>query len=334
MISEAFIVDPMIHPALLLLAAVLAAGAVGFRMLRAASASQVAAGIGRVLMVLLLAGILLRPGLTIQNQAVQATQADIFLVVDTTASVAAEDWSGTEPRLAAIRTDIAALVGELAGARFELITFDRTAVLRVPLTSDAASVLSAVEVLQPEISGQSGGSSIGMAARLLHDQLRVTAGESPERARAAYYFGDGEQTAVTTAESFADSAQYLGGGAVWGYGGTAGGAMKSNDGRAGEATAYILDPRTGEPALSRLDPAALGTIATQLGVPFELRDPSSDARAGDVRGSRVTGDGTLSSAGVTELYWIPALLLFGLLVGEFTLIVRALLASGRGRNLR
>lgn len=325
---------PMAEPALLVGCAIAALALVFVRIIRATSLGGLASWIGRALAVILMLTILIRPGLTEDNQTVQASQVDVFLMVDTTASVAAEDGAeGTETRLSAIRRDVGALVDELAGARFELITFDRTAVLRVPLTSDSASILTAVEILRPEVSVQATGSSIGMPGRLLLDQLRLAADRSPQRARAAYYFGDGEQTTSTTPESFAASAPYLGGGRVLGYGTADGGAMKANEGRATEATDYIVDPRTGSPAISRLDAAALGTIAAELGVPFEQRDDSSPAAPGAIRGSTLTSEKELSRSSVTELYWIPVLPLFGLLIVEFNLILRALFISGRGRRL-
>lgn len=326
--------QPMIAPLLMLAGGGLALLLVIVRLARATTVAGVAAWLGRALMIALLAAILLRPGVPTPNQTVQATQADIFLVVDTTASVAAEDWAGSETRLSGIRADINTLVREFAGARFELITFDQRAVLRVPLTSDGAAILTSVAILEPEISGHARGSSIGMAAKLLRDQMRTAAEENPQRARAAFYFGDGEQTAATTPESYRDSAQYLGGGRVFGYGTSAGGLMLANDGSARKAGDYITDPGTGVAAASKLDRTALATIAADLGVPLEVRDASVPLRPGVIRGSAPTGERMAAGYGRTELYWMPALGLFALLAIELTVVVRALLTSGRGRRLR
>lgn len=247
----------MVEP--ILLAAALAVGLamVAWRLFRPRSIASFIGWLARGLMLLLLVAVLLRPGIPTSSQPIQSTQADVFLVVDTTASIAAEDWSGNSPRLNGIKADIRTVVEQFAGARFALITFDRTAVLRVPLTSDAASVITASEVLQVEVSGYSKGSSIGLAAGLLEDQLRVAAREEPERGRAAFYFGDGEQTAATTPESFSGSARYLGGGRVYGYGTEAGGPMLANEGPRKKKQDYIIDTATGVPALSHSDPARL-----------------------------------------------------------------------------
>jgi Ca-activated chloride channel family protein len=310
-----------------------ALGLVVFRLRRARDLSGVLAWCARGLMVILVCGVLLRPGVAAPTQPLPAPQTDVFLVVDTTASSAAEDGPGGTTRLSQIQTDVAALVRHLAGARFELITFGRGATISVPLTSDAASVLTTVGILQTEVSGYATGSSVGIAADLLRDQLRSAHAARPDRARAAYYFGDGEQTAPTTPESFADSARYLGGGSVFGYGTAAGGQMIANTGRIGDGNpgSYIVDHGTGVAARSRIDPANLAAIATGLGVPLVIRGDGADIEPGEIRGTTVSVDGEPSRTEFTELYWIPAIALVGLLAVECGLLISALLTSGPGR---
>ncbi|MCI4657623.1 vWA domain-containing protein [Cryobacterium zhongshanensis] len=324
---------PMIDPLYLGAVLVCALGLVAFRLIRARDLPGVLAWSARGLMVILVCGVLLRPGVPALTQTLPAPQTDVFLIVDTTASSAAEDGPDGITRLSQIQTDVAALVGQLAGARFELITFSRGAAISVPLTSDTASLMTAIGILQTEVSGYAKGSSIGIAAELLRDQLRSANAATPDRARAAYYFGDGEQTAPTTPESFADSAQYLGGGSVFGYGTATGGQMIANAGRTadGNPGAYIVDQGTGVAALSRIDPANLGTIATGLGVPLDIRDNGADIEAGEIHGTTVSGDGELSRTGFTEFYWIPSIGLVGLLAVECGVLISALMVSGPGR---
>ena len=276
------IFEPMADPAIIAGGVALALALTVWRVIRSRSLGGALAWIGRISMVLLVAVMLLRPALPVSQDMAHATTADIIFVVDTTASINAEDWKDGARRLDGIRADVGSLVKELAGARFELITFDRAATVRVPLTSDAAAVLTAITVLQPEISVYATGSSIGRAATLLKDQLRMAEKSNPERTRAVYYFGDGEQTVATSPESFASSALFLGGGKVFGYGSPEGAAMRMNDGRLEPSEKYITNPATGQPAISKPDPANLKTIAGELSVPFEMRTADSVATAGEL----------------------------------------------------
>jgi len=323
------IFEPMANPVIISAVVVLALALGAWRIIRARSLGGALAWIGRMAMVLLVAVMLLRPALPLSQNIAQATSADVIFVVDTTASINAEDWKDGASRLDGIRADVSSLVHELAGARFELITFDRAAAIRVPMTSDAGAVLTAITVLQSEISVYATGSSIGRAASLLKDQLRMAEKSNPERTRAVYYFGDGEQTVATAPESFASSALFLGGGKVFGYGSSEGAAMRMNDGRIEPSDEYVTNPATGQPAISKPDPANLKTIAGELGVPFEMRAADSTATAGELHTSIVSADRTTTVQLKSELYWIAALALFALLVVDLGLLSTRLIASAR-----
>lgn len=323
------IFQPMADPVIIACVVAVALALAVWRMIRARSLGSALAWIGRIAMVLLVAVMLVRPALPVSQSIAHATSADIIFVVDTTASINAEDWKDGTTRLDGIREDIGSLVQELAGARFELITFDRAATVRVPMTSDAAAVLTAIRVLQPEISIYATGSSIGRAASLLKDQLRTIEKSNPERTRAVFYFGDGEQTVATAPESFASSALFLGGGKVFGYGSQDGAAMRMNDGRVEPSEKYITNPATGQPAISKLDPANLKRIAGEINVPFEIRTPESTATAGELHTSVVSADRSTAVQLKSELYWVAALALFALLVVDLSLMVTRLMASAR-----
>jgi len=148
----------------------------------------------RLMMVLACAVMLLRPGLPGGSTQTLATDTDIVLVVDTTASIVAEDWDDGSPRIDGVRADVRALVEEYPGARFALLTSDAAAQLRIPLTTDTTALLGSLDVLRPEVTSQSRGSSIGVAAPLLSETLAAAAESSPDRSRMVFYFGDGEQT--------------------------------------------------------------------------------------------------------------------------------------------
>jgi Ca-activated chloride channel family protein len=278
---------------------------------------------GMVVLVLLIA---LRPGVPGAGGAEATTDVDVFFVVDTTTSIVAEDWNGSSPRLDGVRRDLADLVEAYPGATFALLTFDSSALLRVPLTSDATAIVNAAEVLTPEITVYSAGSSITQANGLLASTLQRAEEAGPERSRIVYYFGDGEQTSSAPIGSFEGSASLVSAGFVFGYGTEAGGPMrvqtgyydddKSDDG-------YVTDD-TGSSARSVIDEQNLRTIAEQLGIEYAHRTTPGDVPVADAGSSLTRSSSDETARGTTELYWIPAVALVLLLAVEAAAALRRL----------
>jgi len=330
--------DPVLPTWLLAVAGVLLGGFAVWRLVAERRGRRLAAAWARRLVVVgLLVVIAARPGLP--GGSAQASSADlnVFFVVDTTSSIAAEDWGEGEPRLDGVRADVTDIAEQLAGARFSLISFDSTAVLRTPLTDDAAAVVTAVEVMNREITYYSTGSSISEANDLLAERLAEARETDPGRANVVYYLGDGEQTADAEPESFDEAAGDVDGGAVFGYGTDEGGRMKVFDGYGDDYSVdeYIVDgTQAGSPdAVSRIDEEALGAIATQLGVPYVHRDAATpvDSAVADARDGRVTSTDARAE-NVTELYWIAAVPLFLLVLVDIALVLRALGEIRGGRR--
>lgn len=306
----------------------------------------------RSALVLLLLGAALRPGLP--GGTAQAATADlnVFFVVDTTTSMVAEDYGDAGPRLGGVRQDIAAIAEGLPGARFSVITFDTTAHVRMPLTTDSLALETITSVLEPQVTAYAKGSSITAAREVLAERLAAARESHPERPRLVYYFGDGEHTSAKEPEALEFEDGLVAGGAVLGYGTAGGGRMRENTGReatgreeargtaGGEDAPYVQDTTGGADggalagdALSRIDEARLRQIAGQLGVPYVHRS-SGDPVAPMMQDSRpavLESDGPLESsasdgslAGRTELYWILAAGAFVLGLGEAVGIIRQL----------
>jgi Ca-activated chloride channel family protein len=289
----------------------------------------------RLVMLLACFAMLLRPGIPGGTTQTLATDTDIVIVLDTTASIVAEDWDGDRPRLDGARADVQAIVDEYPGARFALITFDASAEQRLPLTTDTTALMSSLEILRPEVTAQSRGSSIGIAHTMLQETLAGAADSAPERSRMVFYLGDGEQTVSSQPESFSGSARYIDGGAVLGYGTDVGGPMKVTSGSLGGSGDYI--EYQGQPAMSVLDQANLQTVADELGVPLQVRhaDTALDLPAAPAETTSYahpsTGSGTGGSVGnVIELYWVFALVIVALLGVE---LARAAMLTAQLRGL-
>ncbi len=292
---------------------------------REQSESLVARG-RRTAMVALLLVAALRPAIPGNDVRVDASAVDVFLVVDTTSSVMARDYADAKPRLEGVRSDIKGLVTQLAGARFSLITFDIDTTIRLPLTSDGAAVSAAADTLRPETTVWSRGSSVTLARDQLRTALERGRDTHPERARLVFYLGDGEQTAAQDPRPFDMDSQLINGGAVLGYGTAAGGRMAIT---AAFETGDIIDPSTGQPAISVIDEKQLSAIAGQLHVPYVHRT-RDDGAAGIVEAVQLkelaplrATDAAEIVGGRSELGWIALLLLAALAAWELGALVAA-----------
>ena len=271
-----------------------------------------------------------RPGLVGASAPVANTELNVYFVVDVTPSVAAEDYNGTSQRLEGMKSDIAALATELAGARFSLISFDSSAKVTLPLTTDATALQTMSEVLTPKSAFISKGSSISVANQLLGQRLGAAAESHPERPRLVFYLGDGEQTADAAPEPFKDNTELIDGGAVLGYGTAGGGKMREYSFSSDTPGPYILDKAAQyKPAISSIDEKALADIAAELNVPYVHREQPGNIAAAlgksapKVSSSAVDGMDSRSGAGRTELYWLFALAAFGVAGWELLSLNRA-----------
>jgi len=196
-----------------------------------------------------------------------AEALDVYVVVDSSISMTAEDWNGTEPRLAGVVADVEVLATLHAGARFSLITFDRTASRRLGLTRDTAALVSAAQTIKPPPEDYAAGTSIDAPLGLLIQVLEQSIENDPDRGRVVYYMGDGEQTASYDPATFAPLKDLVDGGAVLGYGTEVGATMPISRNWALSTTVDSARRR----AVSKIDQAALQLIAKEAGLSYQQR---------------------------------------------------------------
>ena len=133
-----------------------------------------------------------------------------------------------------MRADVQRIVDEYPGARFALITFDASADLRMPLTTDTTSLISSLEVLRPEVTSQSRGSSIGIAsAAARRDPARTRPSRRPIARAWCSTSATASRRSRPTPEPFDESAEFTDAGAVFGYGTAEGGPMQLTTGGLG-----------------------------------------------------------------------------------------------------
>lgn len=321
------IFNPVVHPALLLPVALAAIGLAVFALVRSSGGrARVVWGL-RVLFVLACVAMLVRPGIPGGQSESYATNADVFIVVDTSASIVAEDWADGQPRLEGVRKDVKSIVDKYPGARFSLVTFDSTTSVRLPLTTDTTALDSAMATLTPEVTARSKGSSITEANGVLRDLLQAAANSGQDRARLVFYMGDGEQTANSEPGSFLSSAEYVGSGLVLGYGTKKGGPMRITSADP-EAKDEAFIEYQGEKAMSVLDEANLERIAGQLDVAYVHRTADKTLKLPETP-KTTTHNATGEIGTVIELYWIPAAIAVVLLAFEVANATAATTRLGR-----
>jgi Ca-activated chloride channel homolog len=249
------------------------------------------------------------PALGGGQAAVKRSDANVLFVVDTTGSMAAEDYNAGEPRLAGVRHDIAALADEFPGAHFSLVTFNSRTRVIVPWTTDRGALDSATQLLRQEWTLYAQGTRLDEPLPTMRDVLPRA---GPSRGYDVVFFlSDGEQTEQPAPQSFEPLGDIVAGGAVLGYGTTDGARMHVYIGHDEDPEGYIADDETGADAVSRVDEANLARIADELGVNYVHRTEPDDV--GEIAGAAADRAGTMFSGErdtLRRLYWLPA---FGLI---------------------
>lgn len=289
-----------------------------------------------LVMVLILAG----PAAAV-TESTQVSNVEIYLVVDRTGSMAAEDWAGGPAagggtRLDGVKSDLTAIRDAWPQARFCILALDGAAARELPLTSDLDAVTSWIGSLQQEITQRSQGSSLDGMLPLLVQTLTRAKEKNPEDARLVYILSDGEATddgrgagaASTAGATWAKAGELTDGGAVLGYGTASGGMMRSFDGSSTPGSGkYILDPDTGKPAVSVPDTRALASVAEALGVPyFQRTGGSDDVPTGDFTRQDVNAvltDGREKKNRVRYLTWPLGIAASALAIWELVALIRA-----------
>lgn len=284
------------------------------------------------------------------------SNVEIYLVVDRTGSMAAEDWAGGPDagggtRLDGVKSDLTAIRDAWPQARFCILALDSSAARELPLTSDLAAVTSWIGSLQQEITQRSQGSSLDRMLPLLVKVLTRAKEKNPEDARLVYILSDGEATddgqgaaeSSAAGATWAKAGQLTDGGAVLGYGTTSGGMMRSFDGSSTPGSGkYILDPGSGKPAVSVPDTQALASAAKALGVPyFQRTGGSDDAPTGDFTSQDVNAvltDGREKKNRIRYLTWPLGVAASALAIWELMALIRAERAlrrlTARGEGIR
>ena len=272
------------------------------------------------------------PSIPGEAQEVKST-LEVYIVIDRTGSMAAEDWDGSKPRIDGVRNDVAILMNILTGSRFSILSWDSTVHTDMPLTSDSSAVYSYMDSFDRELSNSSQGSSVNRPAKDLVKLLKKNKERHPQNIRALFVFSDGEtsnqdhwSSAPSGEASDWDAArEYIDGGLILGYGTGEGGPMKvlrlGESGSQSGDEEYIRDfSQPGNPiAISRIDEAALKDVASRVGLDY-VHSPDKSAIESHARSVLDSSTTIAESRNMKDTYryviWPFALVLGGLLAWE------------------
>ncbi|NMA76294.1 MAG: VWA domain-containing protein [Actinomycetales bacterium] len=274
------------------------------------------AWVRRLVMVLLLLVVALRPVTPIEGEQTQRMNANVFFVVDRTGSMNAEDYAGEQPRLEGVKADMQRVMDMTEGARYSIIAFDSAATQQLPLTTDAGAATAWIDTLTTEPTAYSQGSNVDRALTPLLVEISEARSEDPDSSVLVYFLSDGENTDEQDSESFSQASGVIDGGAVLGYGTAEGGPMKAQGGE--DHGEYITGP-DGQQGISSIDEPQLQTIAGEMGVPYLHRDDPEVEIEGTMEGIDLQPVPIESRRGVASFedwYWAAAIPLTALLIWE------------------
>lgn len=208
---------------------------------------------------ILLAVAAARPQWGVSDEEVRRTGVDVFIAIDTSKSMLAEDVRPN--RLARARLEVSSLIDSLGGDRVGLIAFAGSARVVCPLTLDHGTAKLFLDLMDPDVL-QRPGTAIGAALRLAGRSFPETSG----RHSVIVLITDGEDhegDALAAARELSEVGIVV---HCVGIGEPDGTPIPlEQQGRRGERRVGFLRDQSGEVVMSRLDVAALREIADVTG---------------------------------------------------------------------
>lgn len=284
----------------------------------------------RILIIILLFVINLRPMELTSEVETFNTNLDILFVVDTTISMDAEDIKDT--RLLKAGSDIKYIMKELPGSNYALITFNRLANIISPFTFDAKMIETAVDNLQTEDILYATGTVINNVVEPM--ELLITSSSKRETSNTIVFFiTDGEFNKNDDMSGFNELSKYISSGAVLGYGTKEGGRIKLNPDSNSYYTTrvdeegYLLDKDTYpyKQAISKLDENNLNKLANNLGISYINMSNTSNinSKIKEIK-SGINYNTTSKTVGGKDYYYFISIFLIPLFLYELIIYRREL----------
>lgn len=209
-----------------------------------------------------------RPTWGVRTDVVETQGASVFVLLDVSNSMAAEDISPS--RLARAKLGVQDLLAGIAGNEVGLITFAGTAFVYFPLTTDVNSAQSFLNYVSTDTITRQ-GTAVGAAIQLALDSFD----EAQATEKVIVLFSDGEDHTPETDEAIAAAVEAGVTVHVIGYGTESGGSIPIRD-SGGLVVGNKLD-RTGNIIITRLDETELKRIADRTGGVYQRIDPTGQS---------------------------------------------------------
>ncbi|WP_099025111.1 vWA domain-containing protein [Mycolicibacterium palauense] len=196
----------------------------------------------------------------------EESNLNVFLVVDRSMGMTAQDFDGNQERMAGAIQDMETVLGKYPKARFGVISYADSARVEWPLSPDVWSLIPFVDAFTPYGGpyGTDGDSQldtiVSASSSVLRGQLNRAVHDYPGSANLVYLFGSPSDPGDW---AFDIPAGQVSGGAVFGYGTEDGATVFYRPRDRSEGTRLVR---------SELNEPALRTAADSLGVPFEHRE--------------------------------------------------------------
>lgn len=223
--------------------------------------------IRQILMVVLLFVINLRIMVPNGDMPTVMADVDVLFVIDNTISMLAEDYGDGGRRLDAIKEDSNYIMEQLPGAAYSVVSFGNSVKTLIPYTIDTTNVQQAIASLNGQASLYATGTSLNEVMENMEDFLD----RDSDNYQIVFFISDGEITQKEKLKSFSELDEYVGSGAVLGYGTSKGGKMRvaafTGDDEL-EELYYYDENFDRKPALSKIDENNLKSIASDFGVDY------------------------------------------------------------------
>lgn len=235
----------------------------------------------KILIIICLFIINLRFMLPDGENTVITSDLNVLFVIDTSISMRALDYNGTDERIQGVSNDCVHIVEELDGCKFSIITFGDTAKKIAPFTTDSNMIISELKSLIIENDYYAQGTSINIVKDLLETTLKEQKKKSDDSKIIVFFVTDGEITKdEETLDSFSSMKQYISNGAVMGYGTEAGGKMINSLNEDNPSSDYYYlyyydEHYQMSTGISKIDEENLNKIASDIGIDYVYMDNQS-----------------------------------------------------------
>ena len=279
--------------------------------------------VSRLLIIILLFLVNIRPVKLNSKQDSFRTNLDILFVVDTTMSMGAIDVLNT--RMEQVIKDINMIMNKFSGSNFALITFGNTASIISPFTFDNKAIVTAVNNLKPGQLMYASGTSIDKPVELMKTLLE-TSFQRDNNQTIVFFITDGEFNKSDDISGYKNLAQYINNGMVIGYGTTAGGKIIANTEGYSYKTisvndeGYLLDidKYPYELVISKLDENNLSNLASNMNIEYiNYSNVSNINNKLDEIKNGIKYEVVDTETGTTDYYYMFSIPLLGLLIYEF-----------------